>query len=103
MDKKWTAEYKKTILESRTKSAAFLIKTLKENGQQLKTFVSASAIGWYGQDPNPLIRKEGFIESDLPAKDFLGETCVLWEASVAAGYRAWNPTGKITNRNSFKQ
>jgi uncharacterized protein len=83
MDKKWTAEYKKTILESRTKGATLLIKTLKENGQELKCFVSASAIGWYGQDSNPLLRKEGFVESDLPAKDFLGETCVLWEASVA--------------------
>lgn len=83
MDKKWTAEYKKAILDSRTKSAALLIKTVKENGQQLKTFVSASAIGWYGEDATPLIRKEGFVESDLPSKDFLGETCVLWEASVA--------------------
>jgi hypothetical protein len=31
-----------------------------------------------------LIRKEGFIETDLAAKGFLGETCLLWEASSAA-------------------
>ncbi len=80
MDKRWSKAYKKEILESRTKSAALLVKTLKENNHNVKTFVSASAIGWYGEDSDPLIRKEGFIETDLAAKDFLGETCLLWEA-----------------------
>jgi uncharacterized protein (TIGR01777 family) len=82
MDKKWTNEYKKVILESRTKSAELIINCLKETPHQVKTFVSASAIGWYGEDAKPLERKEGFIETDLPANDFLGETCLLWEASV---------------------
>lgn len=82
MEKKWTAEYKKTILESRTKSAELILKTLKEIKYQVKTFISASAIGWYGEDPKPLERKEGFIETDLPSQDFLGETCLLWEASL---------------------
>ena len=82
MDKKWTNEYKKVILESRTKSAELIINCLKEKPYQAKSFVSASAIGWYGEDAKPLERKEGFIETDLPANDFLGETCLLWEASV---------------------
>ncbi len=82
MDKKWTIDYKKKILESRSKSAEIIINCLKENPHQAKTFVSASAIGWYGADSKPLDRKEGFIETDLPANDFLGETCLLWEASV---------------------
>ena len=82
MDKKWTDDYKKTIVESRTKSAALIIKALKENEHHVKTFISASAIGWYGEDPKPLIRKEGFVETDLAARDFLGETCLLWEAST---------------------
>ena len=82
MDKKWTADYKKTILDSRTKSAALLIKTLKENRHDVKTFVSASAIGWYGADDKILLRKEGFIETDVAANDFLGETCLFWETSV---------------------
>ena len=53
MDKKWTEGYRKKILESRTKSAELIIKCLKEN-PSLKSFVSASAIGWYGPDPKPL-------------------------------------------------
>lgn len=81
MDKKWTDDYKKTIIDSRVKSAELIINCLKETGHQLKTFVSASAIGWYGKDSNPLIRKEGFVETGPPSNDFLGETCVLWEAA----------------------
>ena len=64
MDKKWTREYKKEIIESRTKSSELLIKTLKENAHHVKTFVSASAIGWYGADDYPLLHKDGFIETD---------------------------------------
>jgi uncharacterized protein (TIGR01777 family) len=82
MDKKWTKEYRKVIVDSRVKSAGLLIKALKENPNQVKSFVSASAIGWYGADGDPLVRKEGFIETDLPDKSFLGETCVLWEYGV---------------------
>ena len=82
IDKRWTEEYKKEIINSRTKSSELLIKTLKENTHGVKAFVSASAIGWYGADHYPLLRKDGFIETDPATRDFLGETCVLWETSV---------------------
>src|ERR1051325_8173489 len=35
MDKKWTREYKKEIVESRTKSSEFLIQALKENAHHV--------------------------------------------------------------------
>ena len=81
MDKKWSASYKKIIVDSRTKSTELLIKKLKAHPNQLKSFVSASAIGYYGEDAKPVIRKEGFVETDLASNDFLGETCLIWEAS----------------------
>lgn len=81
MDKNWSEDYKQTIIRSRTESAALLIKTLKETDHRVQTFVSASGIGYYGNDLKPVARPEGFIESDLPSNDFLGETCVLWEAA----------------------
>lgn len=84
MDRKWTGAYQREILKSRIKSAELIISCLKESHHQVKTFVSASAIGWYGKDQNPLQREEGFIESDMPANDFLASTCVLWEAAVDA-------------------
>ncbi|HEY5392306.1 MAG TPA: TIGR01777 family oxidoreductase [Hanamia sp.] len=82
MDKKWTEDYKKKIEDSRTKSAELIISCLKEGEHNVKSFVSASAIGWYGADSKLPGKNEAFIESDMPSKDFLGETCVLWEASV---------------------
>ncbi|MEO8819376.1 MAG: NAD-dependent epimerase/dehydratase family protein, partial [Ginsengibacter sp.] len=50
MDKKWTDDYKKIIIDSRVKSAELILSCLKETDSHLKTFVSASAIGWYGKD-----------------------------------------------------
>ena len=81
LDKKWTQEYKNVIIESRVKSAEMIINCLNESNHNVKTFVSASAIGWYGKDEKPLIRKEGFVEGDPSSDDFLGKTCVLWEAA----------------------
>ena len=81
--KRWTKKYKQEIVESRTKSSELLIKTLQEISNNVKAVISASAVGWYGKDANPLIHKYGFIESDPPAKDFLGETCRLWEQSIS--------------------
>ncbi len=83
MDKRWTDEFKKQIVESRTKTSELLIKALRETAHHVNSFVSASAIGWYGADPQPLVHKDGFIETDPAEKNsFLGETCLLWEASV---------------------
>ncbi len=80
VDKKWTPAYKDEIVKSRTESSALLIHTLQNNVHSIKTVVSASAIGWYGEDPAP--SKEGFTESDKPAGGFLGGTCQLWEQSI---------------------
>ena len=74
VDKRWTDAYKKEILESRTNSSRLIIDTLKKHSNQVKTIVSASAIGWYGADKEP---GNYFTEADKPAEDFLGQTCVL--------------------------
>ena len=80
VDKKWTEAYKAEIRNSRTKSSALLIDALRNNDNSVKTIVSASAIGWYGEDSSP--RGAGFIESDMNADNFLGETCKVWEESI---------------------
>jgi uncharacterized protein len=80
-DKRWTEKRKQEIVDSRVKSGELLVKTLKENQHKVKAFISASAIGWYGNDqktPHP----HPFIETDNAADDFLGNTCRQWEASV---------------------
>lgn len=79
-DKRWSKAYKKEILESRTLSAALLVKSLKEIPNKVTTVVSASGIGWYGPD---MPGKIPFTE-DAPAENgFLGQTCIAWENSIA--------------------
>ncbi len=79
MDHKWTDAYKKEIIDSRAKSAALLIDTLRQHTHKVKTFISASAIGYYGKDKTPVVP---FEETAEPDTAFLGEVCRLWEESV---------------------
>ena len=79
MDKRWNNTYRNEIVKSRTDSISFLLKKLQNKNHNVKTLVSASAIGWYGPD-----RKDGyaFTEADPADDHFLGKTCALWEQSA---------------------
>jgi hypothetical protein len=79
MEKRWTEKYKKEIIDSRIKSSQLLIKGLTATDNNVKTVVSASAIGWYGKDKKPI---KPFEEKDVADDSFLGETCKLWEESI---------------------
>lgn len=79
-DGRWTDKRKKEIVESRTKSSALLVKTVKENANKVKVVISASATGWYGPDTAANVR--GFTEEAPPDTDFLGNTCRQWEESI---------------------
>ncbi len=79
VDKKWTEAYKKEIETSRTKSCQLIVDTLKNNTQQVKTIVCASAIGWYGQDE---VLGKAFVETDPADEGFLGQVCKKWEESI---------------------
>ena len=82
VDKKWTPAYQKEIIDSRVGSSALLVKALKDHPNKIISIISASAIGWYGEDVPQSGRKGGFEETDPPDTGFLGETCRLWEASI---------------------
>jgi len=83
IDKKWTEAYKKEIRDSRTESSRLIIEALKNNPDsyrdKVKAVVSVSAIGWYGEDAEPV---KPFVETDGAADNFLGQTCKLWEESI---------------------
>lgn len=74
-EKRWSAERKKEIINSRVDSTNLLFKYIKRNNIKLKAFVLASAVGYYGAVTSPDIHSE----SDMPGNDFLAHTCVLWE------------------------
>ena len=79
VDKKWTEAYKNEIRESRTESSRLIMDTLKNNDNKVKAVISASAIGWYGEDEDPV---KPFTETDGAVDNFLGQTCKLWEESI---------------------
>ncbi len=81
-DRRWSAKRKKLIEESRTLSAALLVKALKEIPNKVQTVISSSATGWYGADPS-LPNPHPFEETAPAATDFLGETCRRWEEAIA--------------------
>ena len=85
-DHRWTDDYKREILESRTKGTSLVSEAVAaaENGPT--TLLSGSAIGYYGSSPDAT-----FVESSPPGEGFLPEVCVKWEQATgvaeAAGVR----------------
>jgi uncharacterized protein (TIGR01777 family) len=75
---KWTAKRKVEIINSRVKSTALLLETIRKNKNSIRAIASASAVGWYGMITSEKI----FSEEDPAATDFFGECCRLWEAAV---------------------
>ncbi|MCY0968196.1 TIGR01777 family oxidoreductase [Chryseobacterium wangxinyae] len=74
-EKKWTNERKKEIISSRVDSAKLILEILQKKNIQLKSFISASAIGIYGAITSQKI----FTEEDDKGNDFLSEVVSLWE------------------------
>lgn len=75
-DKRWTPERKKLILESRTKSTAFLRDQLRTSKiHKVKAFISASGMNYYGYDNGNSLQKE----NSQPGDDFLSTVVKAWE------------------------
>ena len=77
-EKRWTKKRKEEIVISRATSARFLHKIIAENKINLKAFITASAVGYYGSVTSDKI----FTEEDPASEDFLGTTCRLWEEAA---------------------
>lgn len=90
-DKRWTKKRKKEILDSRVQSSDLIAKTLQSHPNNVQSVISASAIGWYGDDKLRPAGKNMFTEDDPADTQYLGETCRLWELAItpvaAAGKR----------------
>ncbi len=74
MDKKWSSERKKELIDSRVDSAQMLYDALKRQKVVLKSYVGASAVGFYGDQKERLID-----ENSTLGDDFLAEVCQKWE------------------------
>jgi len=74
-DKRWSKKYKSEILNSRLLGTTAIAKAVAEVKPQV--FISASAIGWYGESGNRAV-----VESDRVGDDFLAAVCREWEAAA---------------------
>jgi len=74
-DKRWTSSYRHIILQSRvegTRTIAGAVTSVKPD-----VFISASAMGWYGDTVNRAV-----TERDRGGDDFLANVCREWEAAA---------------------
>jgi uncharacterized protein (TIGR01777 family) len=74
-DKRWTKRYKSEILNSRLLGTTAIANAVAEVKPQV--FISASAIGWYGDSGNRAV-----VESDSVGNDFLAAVCREWERAA---------------------
>lgn len=77
-DKRWSAARKKEILESRTLSTRLLFETLNTTRHEVKNFIAASAIGYYGFANSTQL----FEESAPAGNDFLASVVKAWEVEI---------------------
>ncbi|TWU13672.1 Epimerase family protein [Symmachiella macrocystis] len=73
---RWTPEKKERIRDSRVDSTRLLAETAAKLEHPPKTFLCASAIGFYGDRGN-----ETLDEGSSPGTGFLPEVCQAWEAA----------------------
>ncbi len=78
---RWTRAKRQRILNSRVNGTQQLVQALEQVSHRPKTFLCASATGYYGSSDEP--RRE----SDPPGTDFLASVCVAWEDAARMATR----------------
>jgi uncharacterized protein len=74
---RWSPARKVLLRESRIRSTKALRDAIRSHGPQIRTFITASAMGYYGD------RGEEVLTEDSGAgDDFLAQLCVDWEAAA---------------------
>lgn len=74
---RWTEVKKKQILQSRVQGTRLLAEAIAKAAQPPAVFVSASAIGYYGDRGEELLD-----ERASPSDDFLARVCLEWERAA---------------------
>jgi uncharacterized protein len=80
LGKRWNADVKRRILESRTTLPSAFFEALARLQNKPKTYVSASAVGYYGTSETAT-----FTDESPPGTDFLAQVCVQWERVAQRG------------------
>ena len=87
---RWTSAKKARIRDSRAVGTRLLAEVVAKLDRPPKVMVSASAVGYYGDRGNEVLR-----EDSGPGSDFLARVCQEWEAATeparGAGVRVVHP------------
>jgi uncharacterized protein (TIGR01777 family) len=74
---RWTPAYKQEIIDSRINSAAKIFEIVSASPRRPSVFISASAVGYYGDQGDTEL-----TENAPAGTDFLADVCVQWEAAA---------------------
>src|SRR5215467_3945388 len=74
---RWTAARKARIRDSRMKGTKLIAESLAKLQRPPQVMISASAIGYYGNRGNEILREES-----VPGTGFLPDVCRQWEAAT---------------------
>ena len=74
-EKRWTEQRKKEIIDSRINSIDILYQYISENKFNINTFISSSAVGFYGA----VTTDKTFVETSENGNDFLASVSQKWE------------------------
>jgi len=77
-DKRWTNARKEELVQSRVQSAALLSREFKRMAERPRAYISASAIGYYGNTWETLVRED----SPTADKSFMVDCCQQWEKAA---------------------
>ncbi len=82
-DHRWTDEYKRTLVESRTRGTGLIASTIAGLEHKPSVLLSASAVGYYGDTGDTEVD-----ESSPAGTGFLADLCVQWEQATAPAEQA---------------
>jgi len=74
----WTHKRKKEIIDSRVSGIELLRDACERKGIQLKHFISASGVGYYGDRPNEVVTEES-----SSGNGFAAGVCEKWEETAS--------------------
>lgn len=76
-DRRWNADRKQVLRDSRVRSAALLATTVSNLSQPPEVILSASAMGFYSERGDSVV-----TENTGPGRGFLAELCQDWESAA---------------------
>jgi uncharacterized protein len=76
--KRWNESYKRILYNSRIDSTKNLVKAIENIKNKPKSFITASAVGYYGSRENEIL-----TEDSKPGIDFLAKLTVDWENAAS--------------------